>query len=78
MIAVSQAEKAKSNSAAAVAAPETFRRLAKEQSEDGPSASVEGLLPPIRRNSGDDQLEKMAFQLQPNKYQRFFKLAICT
>ncbi len=67
MIAVSQAEKAQQLYAAATAAPDTFRRIAKEQSEDAASASVEGLLPPIRRNSGDDQLEKIAFQLKPNE-----------
>ncbi len=74
MIAVSQAEKAKELHAAAAAAPETFRRLAKEQSEDAASASVEGLLPPIRRNSGDDQLEKIAFQLQPNQVSPIFQI----
>jgi parvulin-like peptidyl-prolyl isomerase len=74
MIAVSQAEKAKGLHAAAVAAPETFRRLAKEQSEDAASASVEGLLPPIRRNSGDDQLERIAFQLQPNEISPIFQV----
>ncbi len=74
MIAVSQAEKAKQLHAAATAAPETFRRLAKEQSEDAASASVEGLLPPIRRNSGDDQLEKIAFQLQPNQISPVFQV----
>ena len=74
MIAVSQAEKAKQLHAAATAAPETFRRLAKEESEDAASASVEGLLPPIRRNSGDDQLEKMAFQLQPNQISQIFQV----
>lgn len=74
MIAVSQAEKAQQLHAAATAAPETFRRLAKEQSEDAASASVEGLLPPIRRNSGDDDLEKVAFQLQPNQISRVIQL----
>ncbi len=74
MIAVSQVEKAKQLHAAATAAPETFRRLAKEHSEDALSASVEGLLPPIRRNSGDDQLEKIAFQLQPNQISQVFQV----
>jgi len=74
MIAVSQGDKATQLHAAASAAPETFRRLAKEQSEDAASASVEGLLPPIRRNSGDDQLEKIAFQLQPNQISPVFQV----
>ncbi len=74
MIAVSQAEKAQQLHTAATAAPDTFRRIAKEQSEDAASASVEGLLPPIRRNSGDDQLEKVAFQLQPNQISQVFQV----
>ena len=74
MIAVSQAEKAQQLHTAATAAPDTFRRIAKEQSEDAASASVEGLLPPIRRNSGDDQLEKIAFQLQPNQISQVFQV----
>lgn len=75
MIMVSQAEKAQQIHAAALAAPETFRRLAKEHSEDAASAAVEGLLPPIRRHSGDDQLEKIAFQLKPNETSPVFQIA---
>jgi parvulin-like peptidyl-prolyl isomerase len=74
MIAVSQAEKANQLYNEATAKPETFRRLAKENSEDAASASVEGLLPPIRRNSGDDQIEKIAFQLQPNQVSPPFQI----
>jgi parvulin-like peptidyl-prolyl isomerase len=74
MIAVSQADKARQLHAEATAKPDNFRRLAKEQSEDAVSASVEGLLPPIRRNSGDDQLEKIAFQLQPNQISPIFQI----
>lgn len=74
MIAVSQRDKAAQIHAQAMAAPETFRRLAKEHSEDAASASVEGLLPPIRRFSGDDQLERIAFQLQPNQISPVFQI----
>lgn len=74
MIAVSQAEKAQQLYTAATANPDSFRRIAKEQSEDAASASVEGLLPPIRRNSGDDQLEKIAFQLKPNEISPVFQI----
>lgn len=74
MIAVTQAEKAQQLHAAAKAAPEEFRRLAKEHSEDAVSASVEGLLPPIRRFSGDDQLERIAFSLQPNQISEVFTI----
>ncbi|MCA9157220.1 MAG: peptidylprolyl isomerase [Planctomycetales bacterium] len=74
MIAVAQAEKAQQLYAQATAAPETFRRLAKEQSDDAVSASVEGLLPPIRHNSSDDQLERVAFQLRPNEISPVFQI----
>ncbi len=74
MIAVTQSEKAQEMHQLATAAPETFRRLAKEHSEDAASAAVEGLLPPIRRHSGDDQLERIAFQLQPNEVSPIFQI----
>jgi parvulin-like peptidyl-prolyl isomerase len=74
MIAVTQADKAQQLFAQASAAPEQFRRLAKEHSDDAVSASVEGLLPPIRRYSGDDQLERIAFQLRPNEISPVFQI----
>lgn len=74
MIAVTQQEKANQIHAAATAAPETFRRLAKEHSEDAASAAVDGLLPPIRKHSGDDQLERIAFQLKPNEISHVFQI----
>ena len=74
MIAVSQKSKADQLLAAATAAPETFRRLAKEHSEDAASAAVDGLLPPIRHYAGDDQLERIAFQLQPNQISPVFTI----
>ncbi len=52
--------------------PESFKTLAKNHSEDPSSASVEGLLPPIRRFSGDEELEKIAFSLQPNQVSQVF------
>jgi parvulin-like peptidyl-prolyl isomerase len=74
MIAVSQAEKAQDLHRQATEKPELFRRLAKEHSEDAPSASVEGLLPPIRQYSGDDMLERMAFQLKENEVSPVFQV----
>lgn len=52
--------------------PESFKTLAKNHSEDPSSASVEGLLPPIRRFSGDEEIEKIAFGLQPNQVSQVF------
>lgn len=74
MIAVSKADQAQQLHSQATAAPEQFRRLAKEFSEEAVSASVEGLLPPIRRFSGDDQLERIAFQLKPNEISPPFQI----
>jgi parvulin-like peptidyl-prolyl isomerase len=65
LIAVSDAEKAKTLHAALVANPENFARMAIENSEDVGSASVGGLIQPIRRHVGDPALEAAAFALQP-------------
>ncbi|WP_390622355.1 peptidylprolyl isomerase [Novipirellula aureliae] len=43
--------------------PSQFAQLAKQYSEDPASASVGGLIPPIRRYSGDSRLEEAAFAL---------------
>ncbi|MCC6510367.1 MAG: peptidylprolyl isomerase [Pirellulaceae bacterium] len=76
MIAVQDRAVAEQLHAQVTAAPETFRRVAKEKSIDAASASVEGMLPPIRQNSGDDMLERMAFQLQqPNQISPIFNAA---
>ncbi len=47
----------------AVSNPDQFSQLAKQYSEDEASASVGGLIPPIRRYSGDSRLEDAAFSL---------------
>lgn len=56
----------------ASAKPDSFKTLAKNHSEDPSSASVEGLLPPIRKFTGDDELENIAFALQPNQVSKIF------
>jgi len=58
--------------AEAKATPASFKSLAKNHSEDPMSASVEGLLPPIRRFTGDDELETIAFSLQPDEISNVF------
>lgn len=75
MIAVQDRKTADEIHAQVTAAPETFKKLAKEKSIDAASASVEGMLPPIRQNSGDDMLERVAFQLQPNQVSPPFQAA---
>ncbi|MEQ1830490.1 MAG: peptidylprolyl isomerase [Pirellula sp.] len=57
----------------AMANPAQFKTLAKTESEDPSSASVEGLLPLIRRFTGDDELEQIAFGLQPDQISQVFK-----
>jgi parvulin-like peptidyl-prolyl isomerase len=56
----------------ATAKPASFKTLARDHSEDAQSASVEGLLPPIRKFSGDDELETIAFNLQPDQISKVF------
>ena len=47
--------------------PEDFARLAMQQSLDVNSASIGGLIQPIRRHVGDPQIEREVFALEPNQ-----------
>ncbi len=47
--------------------PHAFEKFAKAHSIDTNSASMGGLLPPVRRNSGFPQFEQVAFSLQPGQ-----------
>jgi parvulin-like peptidyl-prolyl isomerase len=67
LIAVSDAAKAQQLQAELAANPENFARVAIEHSEDVGSASVGGLIQPIRRHVGDASLEQAAFALQPGQ-----------
>ncbi|MFG0262132.1 MAG: peptidylprolyl isomerase [Novipirellula sp. JB048] len=58
----------------AIAHPDRFAQLAKQHSEDGSSASVGGLIPPIRRYTGDSRLEEAAFALQNNEVSPILQL----
>lgn len=58
----------------ATANPEMFKTIARDHSEDPASASVEGLLPPIRRGGGDDVVEQVAFGLQPGEVSKIFQV----
>jgi len=72
MIACRDAQKMAQLHKEATSNPDSFKTLAKNHSEEPNSASVEGLLPPIRRNSGDVELERIAFGLQPNQISQVF------
>jgi parvulin-like peptidyl-prolyl isomerase len=75
MIAIKDAAKAADIHKQAKAAPTTFKALAKQHSEDSASASVEGLLPPIRKfNQQDDLLEQTSFRLQQDQISEIFKI----
>lgn len=63
MIMVASRSKADSLHQQATADPAQFEKLAKQHSEDEASASVGGLIPPIRHHNGDARLEDAAFAL---------------
>lgn len=67
MIMVSDQQLAKSLRAQAAAAPDQFGALAKQHSQDEGSASVRGLIPPIRRYTGNTEIEEVAFTLAENQ-----------
>ena len=43
--------------------PEEFGKVAKDYSEDKPSAAARGLIPPVRKNVGDPAIEKAVYAL---------------
>ena len=59
MIMVADAKKANELHQQATAKPESFGALAKQYSEDEVSASVSGLIPPIRRYTGDSDSKRV-------------------
>ncbi|WP_168211071.1 peptidylprolyl isomerase [Mariniblastus fucicola] len=52
---------------AAEADPASFEKICKQHSIDRNSASLGGLLPPVRLNSGFPEFENMAFSLEPGQ-----------
>ncbi len=58
----------------AQASPADFGRLAKEFSINTNSASVSGLLPPIRQNAGLPEFEQTAFSLQEGQISQIFQI----
>ena len=73
-IALSDPAMAQRIHAEAVANPDEFSRLAINHSVDSNSASVGGLLPPLRRNMGEPQLEQAAFGLQVGQVSEILQL----
>ncbi len=64
MIVLSQLDAAQDWQKYLAAHPSTFAEQAKKVSEDTSSASVGGIIPPIRRHVGDPEVEKVAFALR--------------
>ena len=64
LIAVGEREQAAELREELVAKPDNFARIAIEHSIDVNSASVGGLIQPIRRHVGDQAIEREAFRLQ--------------
>ncbi len=63
LIVCTTMEKAQKVQALAAANPADFGNLAKQYSEDGPSASIKGLVPPIRKYGPCPEIEQAAFGL---------------
>ncbi|WP_235935069.1 peptidylprolyl isomerase [Candidatus Laterigemmans baculatus] len=74
MILVSERSRAEELLKQAKANPDSFGQLAAQHSEDAGSASVRGLIPPIRHHIGDPELEKLAFGLKENEISEPFQL----
>lgn len=64
LILVSDAKKAQQLREAAAAEPTKFGDIARQHSEDASSASLNGLIQPIRKNSGSPEIEQAAFTLK--------------
>ena len=63
LIAVSRMEKARKLRAQAAANPDDFGNLAKDYSEDAPSASVKGVIHPIRKHGSYKEIEEAVFNM---------------
>lgn len=67
LISVDDGNQARQLQAQAKADPKQFARLAMDHSTDVNSASIGGLIPPIRRHVNDPSIETEAFRLQPGQ-----------
>jgi parvulin-like peptidyl-prolyl isomerase len=74
LIAMDNAEKARSIHAQACAKPDDFGALAKNHSQDTNSASAYGLIQPIRRRMGDPNLEQAAFAMKKGEVSKIIQV----
>jgi parvulin-like peptidyl-prolyl isomerase len=63
LIVLDKPDKAREVEAKAKANPSDFEALARKYSVDGNSASLGGMIQPIRRHIGDPNIEKVAFEM---------------
>ena len=75
LIAVSDGAKARQIHAQLMANPEGFAKAAIEHSEDVNSASMGGMIHPIRRHVGDPAIEAEAFRLHPGQISSIIQVA---
>jgi len=75
LIAVNNENLARQLHAKLTAHPDSFARVAIEHSIDVNSASVGGLIQPIRHHLGDPGIEREAFQLQPGQISSIISVA---
>ncbi len=74
IIVLDNREKAEQVLAAAQANPADFENLAKDHSVDPNTAAFRGILPPIRRHSGDPSFENVAFGLEVDQISPIIEL----
>jgi len=75
LIMTTDAQKAAKVRAAAAANPASFGDLAKEYSDDTASASLKGLIQPIRKHAGNKQIEQAAFGLKDGEVSEVMQIA---
>jgi parvulin-like peptidyl-prolyl isomerase len=75
LIALADPAKARQIHAQLMANPEGFAKAAIEHSQDVNSASIGGLIQPIRRHVGDPAIEAEAFRLQPGQISSIVQVA---
>jgi parvulin-like peptidyl-prolyl isomerase len=75
LISLSNKGKAEDVRQRALAAPDKFGDLAKEFSEDANSAASRGIVPPIRKHVGFDEIEQVAFALKEGEISQVIPVA---
>src|SRR5262245_20400892 len=75
LIATDNQQKAAEARQLAAANPKQFGEFSKQYSTDPGVASAYGVIPPIRKNLGDANLERVAFSLQPGQISQVVNVA---